>query len=472
MLQVHLSKPFGYKIVLSPKVSRVGPEECEIRALCHDGSGRGRPNKFLLQRANLGRADFDEHRASLDDGGGPEGVVFVVRVPYGSCNLGESNGVLRKRWQDIDEGSSEKPDDEDVSIIGRLRCRFCGHCFTADGRGMEVRAMPSGRWDECIEDLICFDGPSAVTMLAREVNFANQGRCLMGKSEVLIHWGDVLPGVLAFGDGSSSLDGKEIQREQKQVRDGELQGEGQTLVCSRCELHVGRPSMLTVEHGERKGDLGVVLLKHTILGDDLTEQNGTDGNNANDSVKIPNGKNLRGGHQQLGVRSEEEASSRAIVFEGRTVIKWLMGEMENANDAYGCARFVVAARGHHRATSAGCLSLLLVATHNLVSVSGERKPHRAHRVGFREESGKEAAMALDEQGCDGHDSPHGDFGKEAPEVSINRAAGVRARVLYVSYDEYRALRRQLAEAEWASKWTVNVPLAMLDHRGYKFSYLF
>lgn len=469
---MHLSKPLGYKIVLGPKVSRVGPKECEIRALCHDSSGRGRLDKFLLQRVNLGRADFDEHRASLEDRGGPEGVVFVVRVPYGSCNLGESNGVFRKGGQEIDEGGNEKPDDEDVSTIGRLRCRFCSQCFTADGRGMEVRAMPSGRWDECIEDLICFDGPSAVTMLARDVNFANEGRCLMGKAEVLIHWRDVLPGVLVFGDGSSSLDGIEIQPEQKQVRHGELQGEGQILVCSRCEMHVGRPSMLTVENDEGKEDLGVVLLKHTILGDDLTEQNGTDGNNANDSVKITNGKNLRGGHQQLGVRSEEEASSRAMVFEGRTAIKWLMGEMENANDAYGCTRFVVLARGHHRTTPAGCLSLLLVATHNLVSVSGNRKPHRAHRVGFREVSGEEAAMTLDEQGCDGHDSPDGDFEKKDPQVSINRAAGVRARVLYVSYDEYRALRRQLAEAEWASKWTVNVPLAMLDHRGYRFSYLF
>ena len=463
-LQLHLSNPCGYK-VHSLRVSRDGPEACVVRAACRDATVRGRPDQFLLQRANLGRADFDERRASFQHG--EAGGVCVVRVPYG---VNRSEGSCHV--SDL-EGGEIDPDDEGVSIVARLRCRFCEHPFTPAGCGLQVRAMPSGRWDDCIEDMICFDGPSAVSMLARDVNFASEGRCLMGHAEVLVHSRDVLPGAVAFGDGGPRLDAESLHG-QKYDRDDKPDDKRQTLECARCELPVGRPSILVDGSGKR--GVGLVLLKHALLGDGLTAPNtpvGGCGENASDGVKTGLDGNLQGSQHHDGVRLKGGApSSRLRVFESRTAIKWLMGEMERFNHADGCTRFVVAARGRPRAAPAGCLSVLLVATHNLVSVDGERKPCRAHRVAFREESREEAERTLNEEEQDEHDPPCRDAGTGAPVVSTKRRARARARVLDVSYEEHRAVRQRLVDAEWASASAVDIPLARLDRRGYRFSCLF
>ncbi|CAN0546243.1 unnamed protein product, partial [Ectocarpus sp. 12 AP-2014] len=164
-LQLYLSKPPGFEVTKF-QVSRVGAEVCEVRFVCRDAAGRGPPDAQFLQRVDVGREDFDGDRASCSAEATES--MCVVGVPYSGTASGR--GVE-------EEAESDGLDDEDLQRVSCLRCRFCKHPITPTGRALAVRAMPSGRWDECIEDMICYDGPQAVPMLARDVNFARPGRC-------------------------------------------------------------------------------------------------------------------------------------------------------------------------------------------------------------------------------------------------------------------------------------------------------
>lgn len=475
MLQLHMSKPRGFRATLSA-ICRADTEVCEVRLVCRDEtSDRRSPDEFLLQRAELGRADFDVRSATCD--GDVAGDVCVVRVPYrrGGCNsaggvflgTGVGNGGGR--------GSDRDPDDEGVARVARLRCRFCGNSFTPAQRGLAVRAMPSGRWDGCMEDMVCYDGPSAVPLLASEVNFADAGRCLMASAEVLLHSRDVVPESLAAAPPDPEPPAAKqdlfagLSEEKGDRYDDGGAAERCTLQCARCDVPLGRPAILAGGEG-----LGFLLLKHAILGDDLSAatdtgeaRRGCGGSEGGEEEKKTPGR--RTASVMTGVPAP--AVQRRPVFEGRTAIKWLMGEMEISKEADGCVRFVVVARGRSPAALAGCLSLLLVGTHNLVSVDGGRSPHRAHRVAFRETSREEAERAA---GLEEEDKRGGEQGGkcESPGGGGSRAGRVPARVLEVSYEEYRVVSERLVGAAWASTWTVNVALARLDSRGYRYSYLF
>lgn len=163
------------------------------------------------------------------------------------------------------------------------------------------------------------------------------------------------------------------------------------------------------------------------------------------------------------------------VFENRTVITWLMGEMEHSNSTDGCTRYIVAARARSRTAPAACLSLLLVGTHNLVSEDGGQRPRRAHRIGFREESREQAEKAHEdeEERAGGYEGEEAGTGGEGEDVR-KRAVGARvpARVLEVFYGEYGKVRRRLLDTAWVSSATVAATLSTLDSRGYSYSYLF
>lgn len=444
-------------------MSRVGADLCELRIACHDETaGSDRPNRVFLQRAELGRTDFDTGSALFECEADDE--VCVVRMPYGKDSTGGHPC-------NIDRAGDEDVDDEGLFRIARLRCYFCRHLFTPAGKSLAVRAMPSGRWDDCIEDMICFDGPTAVPMLARDVNFASAGRCLMGHAEVLLHSRDVIPGaVVLVNDSPSSADGK-LPNGGRTERVGGNDREWRSLKCARCNLPVGRPALLLQELNA--GDeFGMLLLKHCLLGDDV----GTADNACKEDDGVESGT---GGNRHAHVGESKEGRvvrrRRDHVFEDRTAIKWLMGEMEYSKEANGCARFIVTAKGRSRSTPAGCLSLLLLKMNTIVSVDGGRKPRRGHRVAFREESLDEAKRADETEVQGVSDSKYVEEGElEGPDKFVQKmATRVHAQVLEVSYGEYRAVKRRLVEAAWASKRTVDIPFAKLDSRGYSnCSYLF
>lgn len=501
-LQLHLSKPRGFKVT-SFQVSRAGPELCEVRFVCGDETGSGLPDARFLQRAHVGRADFSAELASCT-GKAVDGLC-VVGVPYGTGDQGE-----------VDRAGRDDADDEGVQRIARLRCRFCRHPLTppassAAGRGLAVRAMPSGRWDECIEDMICYDGPQAVPLLAGDVNFARPGRCLMARVEVLLHPQDVVRGAVTVvddhpdpaGSGSGGEFGMPVETDEGLGWRG--------LECARCDLPLGRLATLPDGHDESGGAAeegrGLLLLKHCVLGDDVSAGVGNDARddtNDGDGEEGPeaalSGGDGGGGRIESSTKGEGEVSASRLarrtvglsgtaalgpcVFLNRTAIKWVMGEMSHFNERDGCARFILSARGRSPAAPGGALTLVLMKTDGLVSTSGDSKPRRAHRVALREESRREAEMKDAEErrdqaedGAAARGPPgagtagDGDGGGEGCAASRNAntktAAKVPARGLEVSYAEYRAVRERLLEAAWAG-----APSQKLDPRGFAFSFLF
>lgn len=468
-----MSKPPGLNVV-ECKVSRVGPEVCEVRLACLDEAQGNGPDIVLLQRAELGRASFKPDRAKLVDDAASG--VCVVRVPYDVCSSGDV-GCL-ELGDGSGDGNGDEADDENVSRVARLRCRFCGHPFTPPGKGLSVRALPSGRWDECIEDMICFDGPSAVPMLARDVSYARAGRCLMQKTAVLVHPHDITPGSVALaGDGSpergTSADADVVEGANDRDRQ-----EWRSLECARCGLPLGRlaPSL----EGQSGEGRGLMLLKHCLLGDDVSKVENArevdDGRCSNLGVEI---NTRQGGEEAVSVGGRPCGALVAAVFEGRTAITWLMAEMEHSKHADNCSRFVLAARGRSRAVPDGCLSLMLIALHIRVSEHGSQKPHKAHRIAFREQSQDEAEKAdaantdEREEVPESKEAAQGErLTRDRMELFNKRAARVPARVLELSYSEYRTVRQRLIEAAWASSWTVDDAFTKSDSRGYSLSYLF
>ena len=443
-----------------------------MRLVCRDGTGKGLPDAKFLQRASLGRRDFSPELATCA-AGEPADSVCVVRVPYGTDRGGaDSHHHHHLRDQEEEEEEEDgacrrgddEADDEGVRHIARLRCRFCGHPFTPAGKALAVRAMPSGRWDECIEDMICFDGPQAVPVLARDVNFARAGRCLMAQVEVLLHPGDVVRGaVKTSANGGVSPPAAAAAAAGAVSDTGPEEGRGwRGLECARCDLPLGR--LATVEDGHDRStgndnvaeeDRGLLLLKHCVLGDDVSAAVGQDGGaplaakgDENDGPSCP--------PSPPPLPPHPAPSSSPRVFENRTAIKWVMGEMAHYNERDGCARFIVSARGRSPAAPGGSLTLVLTKTDGLVSVSGGDRPARAHRVKFREESRREAERRDEEE--------RGAGGGKEPAAT---AAKVPARVLEVSYGEYRAVRDRIVGAAWAGASCV-----ALDPRGYTQSYLF
>ncbi len=475
-LQLCISKPPGFRVA-EFQVSRAGPELCEVRLVCRDtdasgsggGGGGGLPDVKLLQRANLGRKDFSTELASFDSEAADGGCV--VRVPYGGGDRAAAElGGEEERYR---EGGDV--DGEGVLHVERLRCRFCGHPFTPAGKSLAVRAMPSGRWDECIEDMICFDGPQAVPMLARHVNFARPGRCLMAQAEVLLHPRDAVRGaVRAVGGARPPTASGATASDDAPGGPGECPG-WRGLECVRCDLPLGRLATAEDGHDNSGGDggsvaeedRGLLLLKHCVLGDDASGALGVNGGveNGRPVAPLP--------------RLAPPPSPRAV-FENRTAIKWVMGEMAYFNERDGCARFIVSARGRSPVAPGGSLTLVLSKMNSLVSVSGGDKPARAHRIKFREESREEAERRDEEErGGEGSRPPPpatpscgggggcGGGGEGGKGSSSATAAKVPARVLEVSYGEYRAVRERVVGAVWASASS-----GALDPRGYAYSYLF
>lgn len=454
-----------------------------MKFLCGDDAESGPHAARFRLLAHLGRADFIAELASCSDEAADS--VCVIRIPYGIDHPADHGG-------EEDEAGGGEADDEGVDHIACLRCRFCKHPFTPPGKGLAVRPMPSGRWDECIEDMMCFNGPQAVPMLAQDVNFARPGRCLMSQMVVLLHPRDVIRGAVTTVGGSPSTVAVEGTAFSMQTESAEDLG-WRSLECARCDLPLGRPATWADGYDSKAAEQvhGLLLLKHCLLGDNIDV-----GGENNDACDVKDGADAQeaasgggGGGGESSTRGECSSSERLpavdslgapasprplsrCVFENRTAIKWLMAEMVQFSERDGCARFIVSAKGRSPAAPGGSLSLVLVKRNCLVSVNGNSKPGWAHRVCFREESREEAeqADAQERRGEEPEPKPAqggAAVGDGKGERGGKTAAKVSARVLEVAYGEYRAVRERLLGTAWASAYTPK-----LDPRGYTYSWLF
>ncbi|CAM9697446.1 unnamed protein product, partial [Phaeothamnion confervicola] len=106
----------------------------------------------------------------------PEGHSFSVRVPYRMSQHGVA--------------ASDAEVENDDCDVAAVHCGACRAPLTRPGALRRTLPLPSGRFDEVIADMICFEGPTAVPTTAREVAYARPGRCLIGEGFVLLHRAD------------------------------------------------------------------------------------------------------------------------------------------------------------------------------------------------------------------------------------------------------------------------------------------
>lgn len=568
--QLHVSKPAGREVTQA-SACRCGPEMIQVRFACRgegqakvtvaprgehssrgDGAScektSGTPNQTsFVQHAQLGRDDFAPDKAAFSFT--TEGEMFVARIPFGryasgvsgssssSSNFGGS-GLATVIGEGGNAGvcyGGENDGDDDVLRVARLRCRFCEHHFTAAAteaggkKGLAMRTLPSGRWDDCIEDMICFPGPTAVPMLARDVTFARPGFCLVGQAEVLVHIDDLVDGALVEVNAQEVRGGKEV-REGMHTAEGDRRadssagcndglhgGDGseneRCLQCARCEFTLGR--VATLKDGpQRDGEgnsngQGMLLLKHCILGDDASKMPCTPGGFFDEKSNHGKDKSLEdkrsdggGGGIVVAPSNDGKAVGEKTkpVFAGVTSVHFLMAEIEHARAVDRHSRFVVTVSSRVRIPSSACLGLLVFADHTRVSLDGGCKPRRALRVAFREQTlgqAEEEDLEQEKLAEAHHHDRAGDATAAAtatPPVSASVANGQRnnsavfearggdggeelvartpACVLEVSHNEYESVKQRLVEASWASSRTVDRAYAKLDGRGYRFSYLF
>ncbi|CAM9780898.1 unnamed protein product, partial [Choristocarpus tenellus] len=198
IFQLNFSKPIGWA---TPEweVVREAPGCCRVRFTCCSPVLEDPllpPEPLLGSVIEMGRDDFVLAGAAVTS---PDASsVFSVQIPY--CDAMQhplpptvrNGGSSRRGNSDIWEGGQS---------VANVCCRFCGHGLThprlgAVGRGLRVVQLPLGRWDECIDDMFCFDGPSAIPMLGKDAAADKVGQCLLGDSFVLLHEVDCVPGTI------------------------------------------------------------------------------------------------------------------------------------------------------------------------------------------------------------------------------------------------------------------------------------
>ncbi len=127
--------------------------------------------------------------------------------------------------------------------VAQLKCRLCGIGFlpsSTSSSPIRVFQLPSGHFDDIVDDMICFEGPTAVPMTAREVTFARKGRLLMGDSFCLLHPSDIHVGTI----DTTVL--KNVEVEQQNDEDDEGWGREYRIDsiqkmarCARCNYWLG-----------------------------------------------------------------------------------------------------------------------------------------------------------------------------------------------------------------------------------------
>lgn len=448
--QLYFSKPPGWDVHRVLAI-RDGPGICKVEFTCEregeDGKsgGNGLQEVSFSQRVNLGRDDFDAGQTKYISVIALNVINF--RIPFGlsHTDVTSGEGALGVTGSSI---------DNEVSRVVRLRCRFCGVALTRPEKVLTVRALPSGRWDDCIEDMICFDGPSAVPMLARDATFARPGLCLTRNAEVLLHQQDVIPGAVAHREEEQypEPDAGCEDSEAAGVRTHVL---GRPLECARCDFPLGFVSPPALQqddkdHGKDGAqERGFFLLKHCLLGDDASDS-GEGGMLDGDasSTHLP----------------EQGANP---VFAGATSVSWLMEEIEFALEVDRYCRFTLTVAGCSRAESATCLDLLVMTIHSLVSDAADKKPRRAFRVAFRESSLRQVEQDEQEKKRNAPRPP-----EDRGEGNLGTLKASSSRTLVLTRREYREVRQELLEAAWASAGSVDLSYHKLDRRGYRISYLF
>lgn len=147
----------------------------------------------------------------------------------------------------------DAPRATSAESLSRLSCRSCGHRLSRreeDGRIVKVLPLPSGRWDEVVDYLACYDGQPTVNFSSSSTR-AVQGVAFEGHSILALHRLDLAETavcVLAVGGyGEPDDDDDDIDDD---AADGGGRGDGPwrdavggaTVTCANCCSVLGHAS--------------------------------------------------------------------------------------------------------------------------------------------------------------------------------------------------------------------------------------
>ncbi len=127
--------------------------------------------------------------------------------------------------------------------VAQLKCRLCGIEFlpsSTSSSPLRVFQLPSGHFDDIVDDMICFEGPTAVPMTAREVAFARKGLLLMGDSFCLLHPSDTHVGMIDTTTVVKNVEeGEEEQSDEGPEREWHMDSIQKMARCGRCNYWLG-----------------------------------------------------------------------------------------------------------------------------------------------------------------------------------------------------------------------------------------
>ncbi len=162
-----------------------------------------------------------------------------MRVPYHN-KMCEFDSF----WDDDTKYGMQHGGCGTVEFVEQLMCRFCGNRFlstssTHTSSPLRVFQLPSGHFDDIVDDMICFEGPVAVPMTAREVTFARKGRLLMGDSFCLLHSSDMCVGTIDTTVVNVADGVYDDQSERVDDREYDIGPIKNMARCARCNYWLG-----------------------------------------------------------------------------------------------------------------------------------------------------------------------------------------------------------------------------------------
>lgn len=393
--QLYIAVPKDWTVT-SSRVFSDAEKCCSVTISCQDTEGAGRDllKNFLIEEA------FDPSTATVV----VHSDCVAIRLPFESLLPGSVAAIEAESMS-----TSSSTGGRDASIqVASLRCRYCGAQFTRAGALSRTLPLPSGRFDDIIDEMVCFEGATAVPMTAREVTYARRGTCLVGETFVLVHMHDIEDDTLA---GAS---------------------QGDSLRCARCETPVGTVAASdsigkTTEHAP--GRLGAVLLKHRLLGEAI-ESNGNDKTNSKDvdmAVDVP-----------LADYGPE---------------RWLVQEIASIVETDRCHRFVIYVENWQGRPK---LRLRVVNLHCRATFDVETTaPLPAIKVVYAEE-------------YDQHQPADGSQEQQESESLESEAEGPQYQSFAVSPEEYESIKQVLETAAAAIPLSCSVGIK----NDWRLSYLF
>eukprot|EP00611_Tribonema_gayanum_P021953 TRINITY_DN4325_c2_g1_i2.p1 TRINITY_DN4325_c2_g1~~TRINITY_DN4325_c2_g1_i2.p1 ORF type:complete len:1025 (-),score=258.19 TRINITY_DN4325_c2_g1_i2:254-3328(-) len=426
--QVFLTLPPQWK-ALSARAFKVADECFGTTAVCVDehGAKQGIRKYFYMAKG------FNADAASItirDD-------CVVVRVPYSV----PPPGSIAAQELAANEEAAHACDDDAAKQVTAVWCRFCGAAITKKGSLRRALPLPSGRFDDVIDEMVCFEGPTAVPMTAREVSFARKGLCLVGQTFLLLHADDC--------HTAATLSSKGPAAPLPIASEATLGGQSlESISCARCDAPLG------AQTSTGSSAPGLVLLRHRVIGEAAKAASAADALRAlaakaapltaEASLHLDPGEGAHLAEELKDINSAAKAAAgKETVFAGFTARDYLACELCRAAEVDRCHRMVVQVEGWD---THPILRLRIVTLRCKVALDVDYPARPAIKLLFAEEHPAATPDDTTAQ-CSGSCSgDHDHAAHDATEPAEDEASQVQQQMLSVCPDEYADIRASLEAA--------------------------